>query len=252
MKRSSFAGLLSAVVLVSTAVPSLSEALGSNPLPDGRSIVRVMALHDGASLPRQTAWEGTSLVAQADIDDRGRDADAGNGFGHHSPRPSQPHAPRNDGFDPALHLAAKLAAAETYVGITSSQLDAWRTYAVALIDLVDRPGPERSPDGPRRERPDAPRGERPEGPPQAQPPHGQPADAPLFAEKLAAQAIERGEKAGTLKAAIAALRTTLAAEQIARLREAERSFLPQRAPGGPDGFAPHDRRHGDFPAPTPQ
>lgn len=63
MKRSPFAGLLSAALLASTAVPSLSEALSSNPMPDGRSIVRVWALYDGAE-------SQALLTAPADFEDQ--------------------------------------------------------------------------------------------------------------------------------------------------------------------------------------
>lgn len=229
MKRSPFAGLLSAAILVSTAVPSLSEALSSNPMPDGRSIVRVMALYDGAE-------SEALLVAQADFADDGRDVGPPDEIAPPDHRPGHRHG----AFGPALHLAARLAAAETYIGVTSAQLDAWRTYAATLIDLVDRPTFDREPDGPRRERPD--------GLPPAEGSPRQPADAPLFTERLADRAIERGEKANALKAAAAALRTALAPEQIAKLRDAERSFLPP--PGRPgDGAADHDRRHGDLPLP---
>ncbi len=67
MKRSPFAGLLSAALLASTAVPSLSEALSSNPMPDERLIVRVWALYDGAE-------SRALLAAQADFEDQPRHA----------------------------------------------------------------------------------------------------------------------------------------------------------------------------------
>jgi hypothetical protein len=231
MKRSSFVGLLSATILVSTAAPSLSGMLNSSPLPDGRSIVRLMAQHEGAA-------SEPVLLAQADFD--GEDV-------NHEAREIGPPDIVHGAPKPGFHLAAKLAAAETYVGITSAQLDAWRAYTAALIELVERPELDRGPGGPRRGRPD--------GPAPAQSAGSPPAVAPLFTERLVDRAIERGKKAETLKAAIAALRPVLTPEQNAKLRDAERSFLPPPGPpvpGGPPGdehAGGHHPWHGELPPP---
>lgn len=148
-------------------------------------------------------------------------------------------AHRPDG--PALHLAARLAAAEIYVGVTSTQLDVWRAYTTALIGLVGRPEFDRGTD--------APRGAQPESPPREQADGAASGEAPLFTERLAEQVIERGEEANALKAASAALRWTLTPEQIARLREAELSFFPPPHPERPDRARGRDA---DMPPPLPQ
>lgn len=127
---------------------------------------------------------------------------------------------------PALHLAARLAAAEIYVGVTSTQLDVWRAYTTALIELVGRPNFDRGTDAPLGAQPESPSRERADG--------AASAEAPLFTERLAEQVIERGKEANAMKAASAALRWTLTPEQVARLREAELSFFPPPHPEGPD------------------
>lgn len=146
----------------------------------------------------------------------------------------------------ALHLAARLAAAEIYVGVTSTQLDVWRAYTTALIGFVGRPEFDR--------RTDAPLGAQPESAPREQADGASSAEAPLFTERLAERVIERGAEANALKAASAALRWTLTPEQIARLREAELSFFQPPRPEGPGSERP-DRlhgRHADMPPPLPQ
>lgn len=223
MKRSSFVGLLSGTLLVSTAVPSFSAAFVSVTMPDGRPLVRVTAENDGSGAPLDGDPTAFLLLAQADIQGENEDVGPPENIGP----PDIPHGASG----PALHIAARLAAAETYVGITSGQLDAWRAYASALIGLVDGPKPERDRNGPRRHRPDHQRGERADGAPPAEGVRSEPADRPLLTERLADGAIDRGEKAEALKAAIAALRTTLTPDQTARLRDAERSFLPPGPPG---------------------
>lgn len=241
MKRTLLMGLLSATVLVSTAAPSLSDALNSNPTANGRSIVRVMAQGDGVE-PQSDGASAPALVAQADFDRDGRD-DVG---------PLDEIAPPDIGYGPSkpeLRLAMRLAVAESYVAITSSQLDAWRVYAVALIELVGHPKSNRGPEGARRERPNATREERPDGQRDDGP---QPEAAPLFTERLADRAIERGEKARTLKAAAVALRSVLALDQIAKLRDVECTFLPPPGPLGPgepgdDHVSRHNGWHADVP-----
>ncbi|KJS10791.1 MAG: hypothetical protein VR78_13740, partial [Hoeflea sp. BRH_c9] len=122
MKRSSFVGLLSTTLLMATVAPSLSEALTSSPMPDERPIVRVMAQND-------VGGDQFLLLAQVAFD--GEEG----GWPHHAgPLRAGPGMPGS-----GLHLAAKLAAAETFVGITGAQLDAWRNFATALIELAGRP-----------------------------------------------------------------------------------------------------------------
>jgi len=239
MTRTSLMGLLPAAILAALATPSFSEALPSNPVPHARPLVRVMA-QDG----RPDGEAASVLLAQADFNRQGPEA----GPSDESGPPHIAHAP----FGPELRLAASLAAAETYVGITSAQLDAWRAYSVALIDLVEPPKPDHGAGEPRGERPDGARGERPDGPPTAD--GSQPSDGPLLAEHLADQAIERGEKANSLKTALAALRGVLAPEQIMKLRASERFLLPPPGPVGSDGHGfdrtdGHPGWHDDVPPP---
>jgi hypothetical protein len=144
-----------------------------------------------------------------------------------------PMADRPNGA--ALRLAARLAAAEIYVGVTSTQLDVWRAYTSALIGLVGRPEFDR--------RTDAPQGAQPEGPPREQADGAASSEAPLFSERLAERVIERGAEANALKAASAALRWTLTPDQIARLRAAELGFFQPSHPEGPGSEGP-DRLYG--------
>lgn len=250
MKRPLIAGLLSATVLVSMAVPSLAEPLTSNPIAGERPIVRVMAGHSDA--------EGRVLqFAQADFDRPGRDGgpqhphhrEHADKRGHHRENgPGQARRPHDIG----LHLAGKLAAAEVYVGIEAGQQDAWRAYTSALVGFVDGIGPDahgqQPGSGVDRPRPPAARSG-PEGPQSGR----------LFAERMADRAIQQGEKARTLKEAAEALRSALDDEQLARLARAERAFAPDPGMRGPhDGShgrpGPHDRApHHDGPrGPAPE
>lgn len=172
---------------------------------------------------------------------------------HHAGKPDQDrgnrrHDMRGDRRDRApgtLHLAGKLAAAETYVGITAAQHDAWRAYTSALISFLDRPFPAEG------------RGEGPEAGRDRDPAAAAGRPGPLFAERLADRALEQGRKARTLKEAVEALRSVLDDEQIARLADAERVFAPGPGPhGGPQGGPdrrnpPHHDRDGEEHA-TPQ
>jgi hypothetical protein len=244
MRPIPLAGLLSATILMSTAAPSLSETLNSNPLPDGRSVVRVMARHDDAA-------SRPVLLAQADFGP----ADDNGGPRGDRPPPGQMPDQAPGAPDTALDLAAELATAETYIGITSAQLDAWRAYATALIDLVEGPQHKSGPGGPPREAGPRPGGDKPKGPPPPDAAASPPADGPLAAERLAERMIEQGEKAQALKAAIAALRSALAPEQLVKLRDAERAYLMPPGPRGPHADGRFDdgrhRWHGEFPPPPP-
>lgn len=257
MKRPLIAGLLSATVLASMAVPSLAEPLTSNPIAGERPIVRVMAGHSDA--------EGRVLqFAQADFDRPGRDG--GPQHPHHREHADKRGHHRENGPGPArrpheigLHLAGKLAAAEVYVGIESGQQDAWRAYTSALIGFADGMEPDAHDRGPGEhgQRPNPGHG-RPTPPADRAQPEG-PRTAPLFAERMADRAIEQGEKARTLKEAAEALRSALDDEQLARLARAERAFAPDPGMRGPHGGShgrpgPHDRApHHDGPrGPAPE
>ncbi|SMH37231.1 hypothetical protein [Mesorhizobium australicum] len=134
-----------------------------------------------------------------------------------------------------LDIAAKLSAAETYVGITTAQEDAWRAYTSALIAFFEHPAPIGGEHGPGRDGPPPALGTE-----QAKP--AAPSPAPLFAERVADSAIEQGEKARTLKAAAGSLRATLSGDQLVRLIEAEIAFAPPH--GDPEGRPGDWRDHG--------
>lgn len=211
MKQRLFMTLLSASALLWAAGASLSKTLPSNPIYEHRSFARVIAQQGEAE-------NAPVLIAQADFD---RDApDARPPVGMHPP------IMRRGAPDLPLDLAASLAAAETYVGITSIQLDAWRAYTSALITFAVQQKPDRKLEESSRERPDRP--------PSANGLSPLSAGTSLLAEHLADIAIERGEQAKTLKALFTALRMVLDPEQVTRLREAESNFLLLSAPSGPE------------------
>lgn len=219
MKRSLMVlGLLSATVLTAATSPSHAQGIGAGaPQGEAPAFQRVAADGDAAGRPPLPGAEAR------------RD-------GRIAP-PAPPHQPREgDRFRPqrfGLELAADLAAAETYVGITAGQLDAWRAYTTALIAFLEPS--ERGP-GPRGPRPDAPPAGQP-APPAGQ---GEAAPAPLPGERLADRAVEQAEKANALKEAIGALRGALSADQLERLAKAGPSFAPGPRGHGPAGPQPQD------------
>jgi hypothetical protein len=123
----------------------------------------------------------------------------------------------------ALMLGGRLAAVETIIGIRTDQLDAWRNYTSALLDFLDR----------RPSRPDD------AGPLSTQNPASLPTgeNRPLFAEKIADNAIERGEKAQKLKQATQSLRSVLTPDQLEKLARADHPPFPHPRPNGngPEG-----------------
>lgn len=230
MKRSLMVmGLLSVVGLASITVPALSDT----------AIRTEREWSPVRSLPGPADGQGGLVrLAQADRDhgsmrtsDHGEDHAGQRGccrdearrmgrMGHHGRAHRwQP---------PGLRIAARLAQIETYVGITSAQLDVWRAYTSALIDFFERSARDRGPGGP-------PPADAPPPPPSQGEPGQAPADAGpvLFAERLADRAIARAEKARTLKTSLDALRAQLTPEQLDRLAKAERAFGPGRRPHGP-------------------
>ncbi|EKF42553.1 hypothetical protein NA8A_10838 [Nitratireductor indicus C115] len=142
---------------------------------------------------------------------------------------------------PGLQIAGKLSAAQTYVGITTDQEDAWRNYSNALIDFFERPdmAPKAAPEGPGGPRPQGPAdgpaagpGERAGNPQQI----GPDAPRPLLAERIAGFAIQQGEKGKALKDAFDTLKSELRTDQLDRLAKAERAFAPGRH--GPEHRGP--------------
>lgn len=124
-----------------------------------------------------------------------------------APPPPPPHGP----FGP-LALAGRLAALETYVGITPAQMDAWRAYTTALQALGPPPRPA----------PDATK---------------------LPGEDMAAEAVNRAETARRLLTAIETLRAALTPDQLERLREGGHA-LHAPPPGRPMPPRPDDMNPG--------
>lgn len=136
---------------------------------------------------------------------------------HNGPEDKGPKGPEKGhehfrGPHAGMHMAEKLSAMETAVGIRSNQLDAWRKYTSSLVDLVDlTPPPAPAPDA--KPAPDAVK--------------------PIFGEPIADRALDRAEKAKKFKDAASELRKVLDADQLAKL---ERYALPHPGPkDGPEG-----------------
>lgn len=213
-------GLLSSVVLA-TAAPSLATPFQNEHAPSHLAQVQPDRHEEQRGERPARHHAGTP---DRDRGDRRDD------------RRGERHGPNRH----VLDLAGKLAAAETYVGITGEQEEAWRGYTTALIDFLDRSAPVRGERGPDQRRAE---GARPEGPRPAR----------LFAEGLADRAIAQGEKAQTLREAVEALRSALSDEQLGRLADAEQAFAP--GPHGPDGGTggrrgPHHDRGEQRPVPS--
>ncbi|GAC1045894.1 hypothetical protein thsrh120_58990 [Rhizobium sp. No.120] len=130
------------------------------------------------------------------------------GFGGGMPIP--PGFPR--GPNPTMMIAGKLSALETLIGVRGNQLDAWRDYTGALIDLLTPP---------RHESPEQPAADGVAAPP---PPVAE-GQVLLFGEHLADHMLDRAAKAKVLKDKAAALRNVLSADQLAKLEDAERSLV---------------------------
>ncbi|MCE7027245.1 hypothetical protein [Jiella avicenniae] len=167
--------------------------------------------------------------------------------GHHGWRHGRHHGPRHGMMSPAK-LAGALAALETGIGIQPDQMGTWRNFTGALVAFAEAAQPPRGrhgmgpgPRGPRGM--DAGRGG-PGATPAPQPPEagagnaddaaaaGAPGDRPqqgLFAfrmlDRFADRAIDAGEKAKTLKSALADLEATLTPEQVDRARGLVRAMM---------------------------
>lgn len=215
-------GLLTVGGLASTAAPALSET--SIRTQAEWSPVRLLdGPVDGRGAPVRLAQ------AEYDRGDRGPRRASDRGKDRAGPRDEARKMGRMGRHGHARHrqplglrIAERLAQTETYVGITSAQLDLWRAYSTALIDFFERPARDRGPGGPRPSAapPPAAQGEAGAAPAEAAP--------VLFAERLADRAIERAERATALKTALDALRAELSPEQLDRLARAERAFDPHR------------------------
>ena len=141
------------------------------------------------------------------------------GAGPRRPEGQPPHA-----FG-AGHLAARLSAAETEIGIRANQLDAWRDFTDAMLGVLAPPSPP----------PAATASATPLGPRENEPFE--------HARRLATNAIARGHHGEDLLKAIQNLSDKLTPEQLNKVAELEaRLQTPRpgfRPPFGPrDGFGP--------------
>lgn len=154
---------------------------------------------------------------------------------HHPKPPHHPKGPDAKGPDAkgpdhfkgphaGRHMAEKLSAMETALGIRSNQLDAWRKYTSSLVDLVEITPPP------------AP-GEKP-APDKAK---------PIFGEPIADRVLDQTDKAKKFKTAAEELRKVLDANQLEKL---ERYALPHpdpkmgpKGPKGPDAPEPPAHPH---------
>ncbi|TFF24955.1 hypothetical protein E3C22_06105 [Jiella endophytica] len=196
------------------------------------------------------------------------------GPGHHG---GGRHGPRHGMMMSPARLAGALAAIETGIGIQPDQMATWRKFTAALIDFAESMQP---PMGPHGMRPHGMGPARPGGPDAAAP---QPGDdnAPeatdqagrpdaadqkgLFAfrmlDRFADRAIDAGEKAKTLKSALADLETTLTPDQVKTARGLVRSMMqdmrrgdrgPRHHMGPGPGHGPRfGERHGGPRGPMP-
>ena len=135
-------------------------------------------------------------------------------------------------------LAQKLSALETEIGIRSNQLDTWRDFTDALLAVMAPPSRFSEPADTKADN-----------------------DQPFkLAQRLAENAIARGQKAETLMKAIEALRGTLSAEQLQKVASVEAKMRGKmhgphgHRPGpGPDRGGPSGPDAAPEPAePTPQ
>ena len=162
-------------------------------------------------------------VTTAPATDRVAEAPAkpGPGKGPEGRPDARPMPPRGGpgqwGADPRgqefrMRIAERLSAAETLIGIRADQLDAWRAYTSALIDLFAPPAPPLG--GPAPGGPDAG------------------ADRAFAREERMAQRIkERAAKADALVAAIATLKAKLTPDQLEKLGSITLMPRPPMHPG---------------------
>jgi hypothetical protein len=160
------------------------------------------------------------------VDDRYWGLPREHGFGGLTDRPGQgfEDRPSEGARDPAMIVAGGLAVMETLIGIRSDQLDAWRAFTSATLNtmlpssigLGMRASQVHSTQDSRNAgQPDAKVGSRAQA--------GEP-DAFAMAERMADEAIVRGENAKALKHAIEVLRQKLTPEQLTHVKRVEQEM----------------------------
>jgi len=142
---------------------------------------------------------------------------------HHGGKQCQGH--KRGGMHGPDHLASKLSAMETEIGIRANQIDAWRDFTDALQATMKRPMGPGGPGGPGMMAPDGN------------------AEPFSLAEHFADNTIERAESAEQLKSAIATLLTTLTPEQLEKVKAIEARLRAKMASHHRGQHGPHGKGH---------
>lgn len=127
---------------------------------------------------------------------------------------------RHRGMGRGMDIAARLAATETYIGITPDQQESWGAYSQAVIAFFE-PGPD-APDPAADPASDAEAGDAPAG--EAEAGDADQSQRLLGPERFARATLERAGKAEAVIEAATALRAELTPDQLDRLLKSEPGF----------------------------